>query len=294
MLQTVVITGGKGFVGRHLERELKENKYRVVIWDKPEVDITKSETYREELKKIKPEWVVHLAAIASVGQSLKEEELTYRVNVEGTRRLLETVQEVSPVTKVLVVSTADIYGQGSSTPLPELKLAECRPKNPYAQSKWQMEKIIEENFLERVIVVRPFPHIGPGQSKGFVTADFASQLATGGEVMRVGNLEARRDFTDVRDVVRAYRLLLERGELGEVYNIASGRAVSVQEILEKLIKISGRKVRVEQDPDKLRPSDVPISVGDASKLKKTTGWEREISFEQSLQDIWEYWRKRVG
>ena len=159
-----------------------------------------------------------------------------------------------------------------------------------------MEKLIEERFLKNTLRVRPFPHIGPGQALGFVTADFASQIARieKGEqepVMQVGNLKAKRDFVDVRDVVQAYRLLMQSGKLGEVYHVASGKAVSIQFVLDELLKLSKVDIKVEQDPERMRPADIPVLVGDAGKLKKETGWQTTISLEQSLKDILNYWRE---
>lgn len=302
--ERVVITGGNGFVGRYLQEELKKNWQGVEIdvWDLPEIDITKPETYRERLKKFQPEWLVHLAAIVSVPLASKDPELTYRVNVGASQNILEAVDELSSGTNVLAISTADIYGSTALTtrgsPLSELPLEQVHPQNPYAQSKWEMEQMIREQFARRTIRVRPFPHIGPGQGLGFVTADFASQVAAieiGKQepVMNVGNLTAQRDFTDVRDVARAYRLLMEKGKLGEVYHVASGKAVLIQEILDRLLAMSKAQIRVEEDLTRLRASDIPILVGDASKLRATTGWETIIPLTQSLQDILNWWRKQA-
>lgn len=294
----IVITGGNGFVGKYLEEELKKNWNGVVIhiWDLPEVNITKPENYRERLKDLQPEWLAHLAAISSVPLATKDPALAFRVNVEASQNILQAIEELSPTTKVLAISTADIYGQSSATPLPELSLAEAHPQNPYAQSKWEMEKMIKEKYSSRVIRVRPFPHIGSGQSLGFVTADFASQIAAIEQgqqkpVMKVGSLEARRDFTDVRDVIRAYRLLMEKGKLGEVYHVASGKAVSIQEILDQLLAMSTIEVKVEQDPERLRPHDVAGLVGDATKLRTATGWQPQIPLTQTLKDILTWWRE---
>lgn len=308
--RTIIITGGGGFVGKYLVKELvaEDVGFRIIVWDREvkdvpkgveglEMDITRAETYRDSLQEKRPDWVIHLAAVSDVGMSFKDPELTRKVNVEGARGLLEEVEKLGGKTRVLVVSSSDIYGSSDGTPLPELPLGEARPKSPYARSKWEMEQIIEERFKEMVVRVRPFPHIGPGQSRGFVTADFAAQIAAieRGEqepVIKVGNLEARRDFTDVRDVVRAYRLLLQSGKPGEVYNVASGRAVSIQLILDKLLEMSKVKISVEQDEELMRPVEVPVLVGDASKLKKETGnaWEPKITLEQTLADILNYWR----
>lgn len=304
-MPNIVITGGKGFVGRYLQEEIKRNwqGVEIDIWDLPEVDITKPEQYRDRLKQLQPMWLVHLAAISSVPLSAKNPGLTHRVNVEASQNILEAVAELSSETRVLVASTADIYGSplrqvgAGQAPLPELSLDQCRPQNPYAQSKWEMENVIEERFLDRVIRVRPFPHIGPGQGLGFVTADFASQVAAiekgkQESSIKVGSLKAKRDFTDVRDVVRAYRFLMEMGKTGEVYHVASGSAVSIQEILDRLLAMSSATITVQEDPTRLRASDIPVLVGDATKLKKATGWEPTISLEQSLQDILTWWRRQ--
>jgi len=308
---TVIITGGNGFVGRHLVQELKREvpKAKVVVWDRSlerpadgvdgvKMDITKPETYRKSLKSEQPAWIVHLAAVPSATLASQNEEYARQVNVEGTRRLLEEVRRVSPDTRVLAISSADVYGQGSNTPLLELPLKQARPRNSYAQTKWEMERVVEQRFNDLVIRVRPFPHIGPGQARGYVTADFASQIAAveaGREepVIKVGNLEAQRDFTDVRDVVRAYRLLMQQGEIGEVYNVASGKAVGIQHILDKLLELSEVDVRVEQDPKLMRPADIPVLVGDSTKLRKLTGWRPTISLDRSLKDVVGWWRECV-
>lgn len=327
-MNTVIVTGGAGFVGRHLVTELAEHwrGARIIVWDKKleglpshvegvAVDITQPETYRQSLQKVQPDWVVHLAAIAAVPVALQNPALVREINVHGTQRLLEAVRKVSSNTKVFFVSTADIYGVSKHTqsgrPIPELPLTEAAPKNPYAQSKYDAERIIEDSFSNQVVRVRPFPHIGPGQGLGFVTADFASQIAAieaslpaaclpdgqgqAGKqlpVIKVGNLEAKRDFTDVRDVVRAYRLLLEGNYLGEVFHVASGRAVAIQSMLDMLLSLSNSSITVQQDPSRLRPSDNPVIVGDTTKLKKATGWMPRIPLEQSLRDALEDWRAR--
>lgn len=278
---------------------------RIVVWDRdvlPEstseqqqIDITDPASYKESLREVQPTWLIHLAALSSVAESLTNEQQAHDTNVTATQQLFETLQTVSPDTHVLVASTADIYGAGSPSPIAELPLAQAMPTSPYAKSKWEMEKMIEEKYATRTILVRPFPHIGPGQRKGFVTADFASQIAAiekgkQDSVLKVGNLEAVRDFTDVRNVVQAYRLLLEKGQLGEVYHVASGVGTSIQKILELLLSESKVPIAVEQDPDKMRPSDIPILVGDSSKLRAATQWAPTIPLSTTLHDILEWWR----
>lgn len=299
--KSIVITGGEGFVGKYLQAELAHAwpKTQVVSWDLPQVDITKPDTYWDRLKQTQPEWVVHLAAIASVPAALKDPDITRRVNVDGASSLFEAIQRSSRNTKVLFISTSDVYGEAArdfgSTLIPELPLASARPVNPYAESKRDAEKLIEDQYNERCIRVRPFPHIGPGQGLGFVTADFASQIAAiesgkKAPVMKVGNLGAKRDFCDVRDVVRAYCLLMERATPGEVYHVASGQAVSIHTILNMLLELSTSEITIEADTDRMRPSDTPVLAGDAGKLNSETGWKPTIPLAQSLADILNYWR----
>lgn len=304
---SVLITGGGGFVGRHLVTELLAQwpGVQVMVWDtKPVVfespvlsqvvDITDARAVEEALRDIRPDWVVHLAAIASIPLAAKDPALTRRVNVEGTRHVLLALQTLSLPSNVLAISSADIY-PASQEPLGELPLAQAVPRNEYAQTKREMEQLIEEEFSERCLRVRPFPHIGPGQGLGFVTSDFASQIAAieAGEqppVMKVGNVEAQRDFTDVRDVVRAYRLLMEKGEVGQVYNVASGQGWKIQAVLQRLLDLSSTSISVEPDPARMRKSDNPYIVGNARKLREATGWEPSIPISQSLEDILNYWR----
>jgi GDP-4-dehydro-6-deoxy-D-mannose reductase len=314
---TIVITGGNGFVGKHLVKELANEwpEAKLVVWDRTinglpegvqgmEVDITESESYRLELTESQPKWIVHLAAIAPIPVAMKDPGLTRRVNVDATRDLLQLVREAAGDTRVLAISSSDIYGaikyavegKAEGTPLPELGLDEAKPTNPYAASKLAMEEIIERDFNDLVIRARPFPHIGPGQGRGFVTADFASQIAAaenGGQepIIRVGNLDTRRDFTDVRDVVRAYRLLMEKGQMGEVYHVASEKVVQIREVLEKLVSMTNIKLEIIQDQEKVRKSDVKVLAGSAKKLRDRTGWKSDLSLDRSLGDILSYWRE---
>lgn len=308
---SVIITGGTGFVGKHLIAEFQKSAFfsRIILLDRsvenlPEgveghaVDITNPETYVDVLRDTNAAWVIHLAAVSSVGFSLQHKDMTRTVNVFATEDLLKQAIAVRADTKFLVISSADIYGNVDPVPLVELPLGMAHPTNPYGESKLEMERIIERDYNEHCIRVRPFPHIGPGQNTGFVTADFASQIAAiekgkQSSQILVGNLEARRDFTDVRDVVRAYRLLIEKGVLGEVYHVASGRAHSIQDILDTLLGMSSISIQTTQDPSRMRPSDNPVLVGAIDKITEATGWKPEISLETSLKDILEDWRTRA-
>lgn len=308
--RAVIITGGGGFVGRHLIAELQSTKAfdRIIVFDRNiadfgsgvesyAVDITDIESKKDLIQDIQPAWVIHLAAIAGVGFSIEHPDITRTVNVFGTKSLLETTISASPATKFLVISSADIYGAVSSDPIPELPLTAAHPRNPYAESKLEMESLIEKEFNDRCIRVRPFPHIGPGQQRGFVTADFSSQIAAieagvQEPVISVGNLTAIRDFSDVRDVVRAYRLLLDRGILGEAYHVASGVGRNIESVLASLLAMSRVAIRTELDQSRMRPSDTPTVVGNADKLKMATGWSSVITFEQTLADVLNDWRNR--
>lgn len=308
---TIIITGGNGFVGKHLIRELQDSASlsRIIVFDKVvdglprgveghAVDLMDVSTATDVIAQAQPAWVIHLAAIANIGFSIQHPDITRTVNVFGTKRLLDTVLGVSSHTRFLIISSADVYGHVGSEPLSELPLTQAHPVNPYAESKYEMEQMIEREYPTHCIRVRPFPHIGPGQQKGFVTADFASQIAAA-ELGRqppsilVGNLTAKRDFTDVRDVVRAYRLLLERGSMGDVYHVASSHAHSIQSVLDTLLSYSRVPIAVQQDPNRMRPSDTPILVGSAEKLREATLWSPEIPFEVSLRDILDDWRGRL-
>lgn len=309
--RTVIVTGGNGFVGRHLIAELQRSSFasRIIVLDKNieglesgieghVLDIMDIVSAQNIIQEAQPSWVIHLAAIANVGFSLEHPDITRTVNVFGTKALLDTVRAISPDTKFLIVSSADIYGHVSEQPLRELPLQDAKPTNPYAQSKYDMEQMIEKEYAAHCIRVRPFPHVGPGQQKGFVTADFASQISAIEQdkqkpVICVGNLEAQRDFTDVRDVVRAYRLLMEFGTLGDVYHVASGVSRSIRAVLDGLLSLSTRSITIAQDPSRMRPSDNPVLVGNADKIQAATMWAPVIPFEQSLQDILADWRSRA-
>ena len=293
------LTGGTGFVGAWLLRHLAEEG-DTALAPGPEVDVTDAALITADLKAAQPDVVYHLAALANVSQSWREPAETFRVNAVGTLNLLEAAAacEVPPV--VVMVSSAEVYGPAPATAALD-EQAELRPVTPYAASKVAAEFLGLQMFLGRglrVVRARPFNHVGPGQADDFVVAALArrmveAELNDGGPV-RVGNLTACRDFTDVRDVVRAYRLLAVKGEAGEAYNICSGQAVSISALAEQMAAMLSCEVTFVQDPELFRPVEVPVLVGDASKLVAATRWHPAMELATTLSDVLDYWRARLA
>ncbi len=308
----VLITGADGFVGRYLTAELRAAGWEVWgmvrapvdLGDLPVVvaDLEDRASLGRAVREVHPQALVHLAAQTHVPTAFRDPEGTYRVNVLGQLRLLEEVRRLDPPPRTLIVSSAEVYGPVRPEELPLSEDAPLRPANPYAVTKAAQDLMGLQYFLSYrlpVIRARPFNHLGPGQRPDFVASAFARQVAEAelglrDPVVRVGNLEARRDFTDVRDVVRAYRLLLEKGEPGEVYNVGSGRSHSIRWILETLIRLARVEVRVEVDPELLRPVDVPDKVCDARRLRERTGWSPQIPLERTLEEMLDWWRRRLA
>ncbi|MBD3203448.1 NAD-dependent epimerase/dehydratase family protein [Candidatus Woesearchaeota archaeon] len=295
-----IITGSEGFVGPFLIKELLENGYDIVGTYHSEVtravapakyiklNILDKDKVRTIFDAVNPDVVFHLAAVSDVGFSRKNPELTKKVNILGTENVLSSAKKA----KKLIISSAHVYGIPEKIPIKEDD--PVSPNSPYAESKLKAEKI-GKNY--NAFIARSFNHIGPGQTDKFVASAFAKQIAelekNNENTIKVGNLEAKRDFTDVRDVVKAYRLIIEKASSKEIYNVCSGKAYSIQKMLDLLLEMSNKKIIVEQDPERMRKSDIPILKGDYTKLKKATGWEPEISFRQSLKDILEFWRANI-
>jgi GDP-4-dehydro-6-deoxy-D-mannose reductase len=312
-----LITGISGFVGSHLaEYLLKDPDWEVAgtVFG-PYANIAdlcgQLELYPAELSRLdvmtfileqaRPDVIFHLAAQPLVTASRRDPWGTLETNIRMQLNVLQGVAQVSPKCRVLVVSSSEIYGLTSLDDLPIDEDTPLRPLNPYALSKVAQDLMGLQYYLTHklhVIRVRPFNHIGPRQSIGFVAPDFASQIAAAEAglkppVMEVGNLTARRDFSDVRDVVRAYVALVLQGEPGEAYNVGSGKSHAIQEVLDTLLAMSQVPIEVQQDPERMRPSDVPDVVCDATRIRERTGWQTTIPFEKSLQDVLEYWRKEI-
>ncbi len=310
----LLITGVGGFVGRHLAYTLaRETDWELWGWARrpvnglpdrlqvAQVDLRDPEAVRQGLARLSPEGIIHLAAQSDVGESWRDPWGTFETNVRGTLNLLEGIRALGLQPRILIVTSNEVYGLIRPEEVPIREDQPFRPANPYGVSKaaqdW-LAALYAAAYAMPIVRARPFNHIGPGQDPRFVVSSFARQIAwieagLQEPVLRVGNLEARRDFTDVRDVVRAYRLLLERGEPGEAYNIGSGRPRAIREVLEALLAMTQARVRVEVDPQRIRPVEIPVSAADIARIRERLGWQPTIPFEQSLRDVLEEWRARA-
>jgi GDP-4-dehydro-6-deoxy-D-mannose reductase len=312
-----LITGISGFVGSHLaEYLLARTDWRVAgtvygpyrniseIRDRLELypaELSRLPVVEFILDQARPDVIFHLAAIAATGLSWRDPATTLHVNVGMQANILQAVVNLSLDSRVLVIGSSEEYGAALASQAPIDEDTPFRPLNPYAVSKVAQDMLGLQYHLSHgldTVRVRPFNHIGPRQGLGFVVPDFASQVARieaglSDPVMRVGNLEAQRDFTDVRDVVRAYHQLALSGQSGEVYHVGSGRAHAVQEILDSFLSQSTVPIRVEPDPERVRPSDIPSIVCDYGRLHACTGWEPTIPFAQSLAQVLDDWRTRI-
>jgi len=311
-----LITGISGFAGSHLAEFLINKGYKVfgTFYDKStfsnlngfidniglfECDIRNYNNLKKIIEKVQPDEIYHLAAISFVPTSLKNPKLTFDTNLYGTLNLYQSIIELKYNPKILFVGSADEYGIVNENDLPIKEDCPLRPINPYSISKVSADFLSYfyfKNYYLNIIRVRPFNHIGPRQSPEFVCSSFAKQVAEIEKglkepIIKVGNLEAKRDFTDVRDMVRAYWLTMQKDEKGEVYNICSERTVQIKELLNNLLELSSKKIKIAKDPKRIRPSDNPILQGDCSKFRRRSGWKPEIPLDKTLKDILEYWRK---
>ena len=312
-----LITGITGFAGGHLAAHLLARGdvevygvahavgYGVGHLERPVpveiADLRDGQVVEEVVVGVRPDHIYHLAAQAYVPAAWVAPWETFEHNVRPELNLLEVMVREGLKARLLVVASNEVYGAVTWERLPVDEETPLEPVNPYGVSKVAQDLLARQYYLSHgvdVIRARAFNHVGPRQSPGFVAANFARQIAETEvglreAVVRVGNLEAERDFTDVEDVVRAYALLMERGRSGEAYNIGSGRPRSVASLLEGLLKLSGVEVRVEEDLGRMRPTDVAVIYGDIGKLRGDTGWEPRVPFEESLCRVLAYWREEV-
>jgi GDP-4-dehydro-6-deoxy-D-mannose reductase len=288
------VTGSHGFVGKWLMRHLTEMGDELVQ-PEHEIDVTDLDALATDMTRAAPEAVYHLAARSHVGASWADPLETLRVNTLGTEVVFSAALACSTPPKVLMVSSAEVYGAGDGGLLTEE--SEIAPLSPYAASKAAAEMLARQAYLGRglqVITARPFNHVGPGQSDAFVVSAIAKRIASAElaskDEITIGDLSARRDFTDVRDVVRAYRLLIEKAPGGGLYNVSSGTSVSIEEVVSRLVGLSTRKITPVQDPALLRPAEIPDLKGDCTRLHQLTGWKPEIELATTLREMLEWWR----
>lgn len=303
----VLITGASGFVGKYMVEFLGNHNIEVIPTVRSgdglqgshiEMDVMDSQQTERILSDYRPTHIIHLAGKSSVRESWINKEDYISINTIGTMRLLDAVRNSRSSCRVLSVGSSEEYGGADNTKLPVREDNCLRPMSPYGVSKVSAGMLAiqyAKAYQMDVIHVRTFNHIGPKQNLGFVTQDFAKQIADIEKdlrepIIKVGNLDAIRDFTDVRDIVKAYLAVLENGKTGEVYNVCSGEGVPIHSILDQLITMSNKLVRIEVDQSKLRPSDVPSLIGDNTKLIMDTGWRRNISLSDTLFDILNYYR----
>lgn len=307
------VTGINGFAGTHLNNLLLQKGYEVTGTIKPtnnfvsdpnllQVDIQDFEGLKSAIEKVSPDVIFHLAALTSPGLSFKNPSATLTNNISGQLNVLEAVKQLNLAnTKVLVVSSAEVYGDASENDLPLSESAPLKPLSPYAVSKVSQDFLGYQYFRSqnvKTIIVRPFNNIGPNQGEIFVIPSFAKQIAEiengkKEKILKVGNLDSRRDFTDVRDVVRAYEVLMISGEPGQVYNIGSGKSHKIKEVLDIFLSLTKANIVVEKDPSLFRPGDIPELRCDYGKLHHATGWKPEIQLETTLKDTLDYWRNIV-
>lgn len=300
MGKKALITGQTGFVGGHLTRELEDHGYEVFGVGREKMDVCNYDSVHAIIRKIKPDYIFHLAAIAFVPSSWKDPEMVYRVNTLGTLHLLDAIRSVGIDPKIHLCGSSEEYGIVFENELPIKETNLLRPISPYAISKIGLDMLgfqYFKSFGMKIIRTRAFNHEGYGRGEEYMPSNFAKQIVQIEKRLREpiiyhGDLTSKRDITDVRDIVRAYRLALELGEVGEVYNIGSGNSYTVENVIQTLVRLSGAKIELKLDQSRLRPSDVKILVCDSAKFREKTNWSPQYSLEETLLEELRYWRER--
>lgn len=315
--ETVLITGARGFIGTNLSEYLREIGIKKIIGFsyEEEDDLCKElfdEYYRGDIcnrdivfkvvESEKPRYIFHLAAQSSVSNSWSNPQKTYEISFTGARNLFDAVKEFSSGSIIQVSCSAEEYGVVGEDEMPIREDFPLRPASPYALSKVILDHTARFYFQAygvKTIRTRAFNQTGPGQGPNFALSDFAKQIAEieiglRDPVLMVGNLEAKRDFTDVRDFVKALWLIVIKGRWGDVYNVCSGKAYSIRHMLDLMVSKSRKEIEIRVEPSRLREIDVPVLMGSNRKLKEQTGWQPEIAIGQTMSDLIEYWRKRAG
>lgn len=295
------VTGVGGFVGGHLARDIARDPRHLQLVATPEFDVRDRPGLERVLADARPDLVVHLAAQSAVPQSFADPRATYEVNFFGTLNLLEALAAIGFEGRLLYVGSGDVYGRVDARDLPIREEQPLRPRNPYAVSKAAAEALCfqwSQSGPFEIVIARPFNGIGPGQSERFAIADFARRvveisLGRRASTLEVGNLDVTRDFTDIRDVVGAYRALLDRAANGETYNICSGREYVLRDLVARLADIAGVEIDLVTDPARLRPGEQTRMLGSAEKIEQATGWAAATPMETTLRDVVEDWRARL-
>lgn len=310
-----LIIGGAGFVGEYLTNHIKESySWDIVVTklanetikmpDGVEVidlDILDIKQVKAVMESYKPNYIFHLAAQSSVALSWKNPSITVDVNIKGSLNVLDAIREMQNKPRILLVGSSEEYGYIKNEESPVKEETVLRPGNIYAATKAAQNmigSIYAKAYDLDIIMVRAFNHIGPNQSPTFVVADFCKQVAeiekgNHEPIIKVGNLKAKRDFTDVRDVVKAYTTLIKCGEKGETYNVGSGKSIMIEDILQMILNQSKTEIKVEIDEHKLRPIDIEDFQADIAKIKKDTKWEKTIPIENTISDTLNYWRNNI-
>jgi len=319
-MKKILITGISGFAGSHLTDYILDNKLGEVsgtirgkstkmdniehVKDKINLlkcDITDYFSTKLAIKEFDPDYIFHLAAQSYVLESWRSPYETLNSNIIGSLNIFEAVKEINPDIRVQIASSSEIYGKVYEDELPIKETNPLRPLSPYAVSKVAMDLMgyqYNQSYGLNIIRTRTFNHTGPRRGEVFVASNWAKQIVQIEKgiqepVVLVGSLTSKRDFTDVRDIVRGYWTAIEKGEPGEAYHICSGETHTMQELLDTLVSLSDVTIKTKEDPARLRPSDVKILLGDCSKFKEKTGWKPEIPLKKTLLDLIEYWRARV-
>jgi GDP-4-dehydro-6-deoxy-D-mannose reductase len=315
----ILITGITGFVGSHLaDYALGRGDVEVfgtVRWRSRldnvqhilgdicliDCDLRDGMAARKTLEEVKPDYIFHLAAQSFVPTSWKAPAETLSTNIMSELNLLEAIRDLKLDTRIQVAGSSEEYGMVYEHETPITEENPLRPLSPYAVSKVAQDFLAyqyNQSYDIYTVRTRAFNHTGPRRGHVFVTSDFTRQVAMIEKgkkkpVIEVGNLEARRDFSDVRDIVQAYWLCLEKGDPGDVYNMGSGKAITIQELLDLILTMSDVEIEIKRDPQRMRPSDVMLLVTDTGKINRVTGWKPEIPFKRTVRDLLDYWRERV-
>lgn len=308
-MKKVLITGVEGFVGSHLAEYLSKKKYKIfgIHFAEPikrigklyRCDIRDYARTFKIIKEIKPDAIFHLAAQSSVSQGEKHINDTFAINTQGTLNLLETLRETNIKPRIIYISSCEVYGRSDG------KLTEHSPTKPvsfYALSKLLAERICQyyyQYYDFDIVILRPFSHTGPGQNEKFIFSQVSKKI---GEIeaglaepyLTVGNIEVRRDYTDITDIIKAYYLALGKCQKGEIYNISSGKAYSIRKGIEFLISLSKKKIAIKIGRELLRPNDIPLLSGRAEKFMRQTGWKPQIDFFTTLTNLLNYYRQKIS